>query len=291
MEKIRIENLFINVKKNGRLFKIIDDQSLEIHPGDVILLSGPNGSGKSSVIRTIVGDLLDFPGLSYSGKLFFYESHNDYFLIDGSEKNRRLFLSKCCYVSQNDDTAFVGVLDSIMASLDSFPIENKLRYVFDFIYNNLLFKCYFPEDENVKVSRKADKFLKQISIENPNEEQIKTAMFLTMKTTHMSGGQKKLLNIIANLIKYEFCDICIIDEPINNLDYSNVRLFANLLQKIRSQKPPLSFLIVSHCRSIPIINRIIQIQNKHFYEVEDVKTAMPSGCSSCFGPIVDGRYI
>lgn len=291
MEKISIENLSINIKKNGQTFKIMDNQSLEIRPGDVILISGPNGSGKSSVIKTIVGDLLDFSGLSYTGKLCFYERNNDYFLIDENQKNRRLFLSRCSYVSQNDDTPFVEVLDSILASLDSFSIENKLRYVFDFIYNNSLFQSYFSEDEDIKISKKASKLLKQLFIEEPTKEQAKTAVFLTMKSTHMSGGQKKLLNIIANLIKYDFCDICIIDEPINNLDYSNVRLFANLLQSIHTKKPSLSFLIVSHCRSIPIINRIVQIRNKQFYEVEDVKTAMPSGCSSCFGPIVDGRYI
>ena len=140
MEKISIENLSINIKKNGQTFKIMDNQSLEIRPGDVILISGPNGSGKSSVIKTIVGDLLDFSGLSYTGKLCFYERNNDYFLIDENQKNRRLFLSRCCYVSQNDDTPFVEVLDSILASLDSFSIENKLRYVFDFIYNNSFFR-------------------------------------------------------------------------------------------------------------------------------------------------------
>lgn len=111
--------------------------------------------------------------------------------------------------------------------------------------------------------------------------------YLSMSTRRMSGGQKKLTNIFSNLIRYSFCDLLILDEPLNNLDYSNVRAFSNVLTKIYRTKPELGIILVTHCRSIPIINRIIEIdpERELFYEN---KTYI---CSSCFGVVnEEGLY-
>ena len=97
----------------------------------------------------------------------------------------------------------------------------------------------------------------------------------------MSGGQKKLTNIFSNLIRYNFCDLIILDEPLNNLDYSNVRAFSNVLTRLYHSKSDRAIILITHCRSIPIVNRIIEIDPtlKAFKESDSYI------CSSCFGNV------
>lgn len=72
------------------------------------------------------------------------------------------------------------------------------------------------------------------------------------------------------------------------LDFGNVRAFSNILTKLYHSKPELAIILVTHCRSIPIVNRIIEIDptSKQFNEDEVYV------CSSCFGPVDnEGLYI
>ena len=45
----------VSVKRGHR--QIVNDVSLEVHPGRVLALVGPNGAGKSSILSTLSGDL------------------------------------------------------------------------------------------------------------------------------------------------------------------------------------------------------------------------------------------
>lgn len=107
-----------------------------------------------------------------------------------------------------------------------------------------------------------------------------------MNIKKMSGGQKKLTNIMTNLIRYSFCDLLLLDEPLNNLDYNNVRLFSNVLTRIYRDKPELGIIMVTHCRSIPIVNRVIEIQpnTKKLVETKNYS------CNSCFGELDEKGY-
>ena len=77
-------------------------------------------------------------------------------------------------------------------------------------------------------------------------EDFLAAKYLSMSTKRMSGGQKKLTNIFSNMIRYDFCELIILDEPLNNLDYSNVRAFSNVLTRIYRSKPELAIILVTH---------------------------------------------
>ena len=95
-------------------------------------------------------------------------------------------------------------------------------------------------------------------------------------------------NIFSILIKSDYVQLILMDEPLNNLDYDNVRKFSNILTMIHNDHPKISMVLVTHCRSIPIINRVIEIDTitKELFEGELYK------CNSCFGKIDNkGMYI
>ena len=89
-----------------------------------------------------------------------------------------------------------------------------------------------------------------------------------------------------HLIRYSFCKLIILDEPLNNLDYSNVRAFSNTLTKIHELKPDIGVLMVTHCRSIPIISKVVEIDksSKHLIDGGSYH------CNACFGMVSKEGY-
>lgn len=292
MTLLEVKDLNIDIKKGNHVYKKIIEQSFEVNEGDVILLSGPNGSGKSSIIKTLVGDTIGFTSLEASGD-FYYFKNGKKIKINENDNSISNFVGDICYISQNDDTSFALVVDSFLSAIEKENIQNKTKYIFDFLIKYKTYNCFFDSTDDIKMNSKAKRLLNTLGIESSNDEFNKTALFLTSKKRELSGGQAKMLNILSNLIRIEFCSMCLIDEPLNNLDYSNVRLFSNIITTIHNEYPKKAFLIVTHCRSIPAINRIIQIDTskKALVEINDASEHLHSDCSSCFGQIINGFYI
>lgn len=293
MKVIDIRGLSIQVKKGNGFLSKIENQSFSVNEGDVLLITGPNGCGKSSIVKSVVGDVLDFPSLNYSGEFVFYYDGKP-INIKEDEKNRSFFVKNVCYVSQKDEMPFEEILDAFLASVDGLvPEKEKKGFVFRFVLKYRAFESFLSERERIKPSAKVKKFLSSAGGNVADQDHIRAAMFLLGRTKNLSGGQAKLLNILSNLVKYPFAKAILLDEPINNLDYSNVRLFSNILAQIHQEYPRLCFVIITHCRSIPIINRIIAIDpnNKTLDEVENVNEMIRSDCSGCFGTIKDGFYV
>ena len=292
MKLLEIDNLSISIRNDRNLHPKLVDQTLVINEGDVVLLTGPNGCGKSSVIKSLVGDVLDFTAMETKGD-FYYFQNNQKVKINCNEKSVSEFAGKTCYISQDDNTSFTTVMDCFLSGIEKEEIADKQKYVFDFILRHKAYQCYFSEDAEVKMTRKPLKLIEKLNLDRNDAANQKTAILLTSKKRNMSGGQAKFLNILSNLVRIEFCIICLIDEPLNNLDYSNVRLFSNIIADLHEEYPKMAFVIVSHCRSIPSINRIVQIdaKSKRFLEVENPKDALHLECNSCFGQIENGRYV
>ncbi len=105
-----------------------------------------------------------------------------------------------------------------------------------------------------------------------------TKVTLKSKMQKLSGGQKRLISIIADICLFEDLDYYFIDEPLNNLDMRTVRQISNLLNQIHLENPDAIILMVSHCRIFPFINRVIKIEAGKF--VEDMSSPV---CNTCFG--------
>ena len=276
MELLTIKQLNLDIGGSQK----IKNGSFSVKSGDVILLTGPNGCGKSTIIKILMGAAFEYKGLDYSNSCVFYNGIID---ILNSEHNNEIFRRSVCYVSQEDEFESDSVLDCFVNSIDYFVKDNKERYTFQFIKKFSIQKCFRLDAENTKLDRRCHRIIKSIGLDKNEmtDEDIMVVQYLAMNTKRMSGGQRKLTNIFSNLIRYDFCDLLILDEPLNNLDYNNVRAFSNVLTRIYNTKPELAILLVTHCRSIPIVNRIIEIDPLQ----KSIKEGEAYICSSCFGKI------
>ncbi len=258
----------------------VKDGSFTIHPGDVALLTGPNGCGKSTFVKLLLGATFEYKDLNIENTTILYKETHD---ILNSETDNEAFRRKVCYVSQEDEFETESVLDCFINSIDYAVKDNKARFVFDFIKQFSIQECFGISPENTKLDRRGRRILRLLGL--PKREltntDIKAIKLLAMNTKRMSGGQRKLANIFSNLIRYAFCDLIILDEPLNNLDYNNVRAFSNVLTKIYHTKPELAIILVTHCRSIPIVNRVITFDPLRKELREDESYV----CSSCFGSV------
>ena len=282
MELLTIKQFNLSVGGNQK----INNSSFSLHPGDVVLLTGPNGCGKSTLIKVLMGAAFDYTGLDYSYSAVTYKEEHK--ILD-SESENETFRRNVCYVSQEDEFESDSVLDCFMNSIDYTVKENKAAYVLDFIKQFSIYECFGIGPTNTLLDRSCRRILRQLRISRKeiSQEDTMAIKYLSMSTRRMSGGQKKLTNIFSNLIRYNFCDLLILDEPLNNLDYSNVRAFSNVLTKIYRSKPELGIILVTHCRSIPIVNRIIEIDPG----MKQFKESHTYICNSCFGTVDEhGMY-
>lgn len=264
---------------------LLDDTSFHLAEGDLVLLTGKNGVGKSTLVKALLNDpQLEGENIALSCVASFAGKNVG--------KNFDNLHKQISYVSQNDSFAFDTVLDCLVSSIIDFVAPDTLeKAAFAFVKENHLFSVLFPNDEKVKIrpfQYVTKRLLKRFSFDRsaPTQEEIKTAIFLERKVNRLSGGQKKMVNNICGLIKYPFAKLCIFDEPINNLDFANVRIFSNLLTMLNRKYPKTAAIVISHCRCLPAINKAYYIENQKI-NLETSKIL----CNSCFGTISDGLYL
>lgn len=233
---------------------ILDECSFVVEPGDVILLEGSNGSGKSTLLKTILG--LELHEKIVSGCI----------VIDGfgdvlamSDKERMELRRHVSYLKQKDDyDAFLGytvmdvVVDYFAAYLGRHPNKEELSSL------TALFEHYIPREANIKTSSKIKK---------------------------LSGGQQRLVSIFASLCLKPDSPLYIIDEPLNNLDIGMVKHINNVINQLRIDHPTAAFIIISHCKIFPFINKVMTIKDGDI-DLYDGNTT----CYACFGKANEKGY-
>ncbi len=278
MALLEVKNITINI---GREALITSEEGLSVSPGDVVLLSGGNGCGKSTLIRMIMDDLGN-SGITAQADISFRGQPN----ISKSEKGRQAFNQSVCYVPQSDEFEAERLLDCCLTSMSTVAeIQNKEEYILNFVKQHRFYAVCYPDSITAELGW-SDRYAKRlltkcgIPVEQATQADIKSAMFLAKNPERLSGGQKKIANIVSAIVRCEFSDLLIIDEPLNALDYENVRLLSNAINRIHHEQPKSAMIIVTHCRAITAITRIISVANKTILE-ENENIA----CNSCFGAI------
>lgn len=230
---------------------ILKDINFSFESGKVYLIDGNNGVGKSTFLKSLLG---------FEREL---KKQNGTIIIDGSknvlqmnDNEIQLLRSKIAYLEQKDDYSFnVTVRDVLVDSYKAF-INRKMNKE-DFKYVETIFNR-FSNNLNFK---------------------------LTQKVNKLSGGQQRMLSIIASICIRENSKIFIIDEPLNNLDMKNVAKISNILNQIVKNKKDAVFIVVSHCKIFPFITNVIKIENNKMILSKDTVE-----CYACFGKYDENGY-
>ena len=98
---LKVENLNVTLRHRRVSKKLVEDVSLEVHPGECLGILGESGSGKSMTVKSVLG-LLD-KNFQVSGSAVF-DGHD--LLKESKEELRRLRGSRITMVLQNPMTCF-----------------------------------------------------------------------------------------------------------------------------------------------------------------------------------------
>ena len=143
--------------------KIVSDGSLTISEGDVVLLTGPNGCGKSTIIKLLMGDTFNYHKLDSGSTVALFHHGSSELDILSEESNMELFRRNVCYVSQDDVFESEALLDCFLMSLNYCDIENKEKYIYDFVRKFSIQDCFNIDD--TLLDRKCRKLIDKLDID------------------------------------------------------------------------------------------------------------------------------
>lgn len=252
MNKLTIKDLIIKYSQET----LLDSCSCEILSGDVVLIDGRNGTGKTTLLKTILGidkNMRETKGII---KLSIIDKN----IIEMNDSELLNFRSQIAYLEQKDyydNNPFEIVFDVLADSYKDFYNRSKLTSDDKQLIEEIFMK-YKPLDSRFNLKTKVSK---------------------------LSGGQQRLLSIIASICIRKDSKLFIIDEPLNNLDVNTVVKVSNILNNIIRENKEAIFIIVSHCKIFPFITKV--------FEIKDNKLLLSSKCTchTCYGePDENGYY-
>lgn len=231
--------------------KTIKAENFSLCGGDVALLVGKNGAGKSTLFR-----IFNREGLGYvetHGELLCaFKSNNqqEQFenILSSDDKNVRAIRKSITYLNQVDEALRnFSILDKLVFDVPS-DVSNKNDIQ---NYAEEMYERYLKSSiEKNKGQQKSEGLINKLF----NRTGIKT------KFASLSGGQKKLVSIMASLIEAHFCEsrLILLDEPLNNLDSDNKKIVSDLINNIE-EKQDIAIIIITHCQIFPFVNKKIEI--------------------------------
>jgi len=206
MALLKVSNVAVSAESKN----IIKDLSMEVLPGEVVVLMGPNGSGKSTFANALMGN----PQLSVSGSIIF--EGEDISKLKTFERARAgLFLS-----FQNP------------VSVEGVSIKDLLRRSQESAQGG---KSSFVDFKRDLSSREALLGLdKDFSRRHVN--------------TDFSGGEKKKGEILQMLTLKP--KLAILDEPDSGLDVDSLKSVASAISNFLKENKGSSVIIITHYRRI-----------------------------------------
>ena len=217
MQYIQLSN--ISYTYEGQYQPVFSSISFDIAGGERIALIGDNGEGKSTILKIIMGDLIDFQGeIQYPKK-----------------------------------KPVIGYLPQDMSLISDLSVRNELLATHQVFFDLIkLINSYSLEDqltaaEGVKLANLWDDYHRmQINTYESKIDQILAGLDLSgyadTNCQQISEGEKTRLQLGKLLIKDP--DILILDEPTNHLDLENMLWLEDWICRF-----PGAILYVSHDRT------------------------------------------
>jgi ABC-type cobalamin/Fe3+-siderophores transport system ATPase subunit len=219
----------ISVSINGTV--IISDVNVTIKTGDFIFLKGSNGSGKSTLFNVLARYN---PEGKYriNGKII-CQDNLDILLI--KEKDIHNYLRQIYYIQQETRDAGETVFQrfsNVMLDISAHKISE----------NDVI--GFFNECDVLNVFHG-----------------LRPEKLLHRKLSTFSEGQKKLIEILAGVMRAPFMKILLADEPLNHLDTGNIKKVIELFSNLRKTNPDLAIIMTTHCQAFPAPTKYLKIQS------------------------------
>ncbi len=219
----------------------IEYGSFAIYPHDFVLVTGANGSGKSTFLHLFHPQSEGYFRRRAGTLCYRAFSEEDLLSCDNADELSRL----------NRMVAFVGQEENFWTGASAHS------YIYDVC--RLALKD-FP-DKKARLGRVDDLVKMYFEAYLKRSFKCEYEVFRKKKARSWSGGQKKMINILAGIIKVQVCGLKLIlmDEPLNNLDRDNKAILNQLLKRLR-EEADFAILMVTHCQIFEGINKVLQIE-------------------------------
>lgn len=236
-------------KTDERFRFTIEYGRFDIRLGDFVLIKGRNGSGKSTFLR-----LFHLQGIDYfevtGGDIYFYApDFPDKKSIHNYSVNELTHLN-CCI-------SFIGQEERFLSS-DS---------AYSYIYSTC--KIALEHDKSLTNEQKHARLLEVDSVIREYYDKYLSSSFLckdykTFKRKNVrawSGGQQKMINVLAGIIKAKICKLrlVVMDEPLNNLDGRNKDILNKLIRELMSEGS-VAVMAITHCQIFDGVNKVLQLE-------------------------------
>ncbi len=201
-----------NLKKyyNKGALKALDDVSLDVNKGDVIVLIGPSGSGKSTLLRSL--NLLETPT---EGTILF----------EGTDITRKKYQTPDGKTVKVNIAAHREKMGMVFQHFNLFPHKTIME-------NMTLAPIQVRKMPKAEAEEKALALLKRVGLED------RAAAY----PIQLSGGQKQRVAIVRALMMEP--DVMLFDEPTSALDPEMVGEVLEVMKELA--KGGMTMVVVTH---------------------------------------------
>ena len=237
---LQIENLsksFILHNQGEVNFQVFENVSLDVYPGECVVLAGESGLGKSTILRCLYANYL-----SDSGAIIFNHDNQSQDLNQLSDRALiQLRREKIAYVSQ-----FLRVIPRIPA------LEIVMQPMLDIGY------------ERKQAEQRASELLAHLNIPE---------RLWQISPTTFSGGEQQRINIAREFTVIR--PLMLLDEPTASLDAVNRAAVIELIQEAKDQQSAIIGIFHDIESREQVADRVLDLQSGHFTK-NDTKISVNS---------------
>lgn len=244
---LSVRDLVLHVMGDGAPQKEIRYGSFDIHPGDFLLIKGHNGCGKSTLLR-----MFRLQGTTYfkvaAGEILFHRAGFPEGSIHTYSADELSQLScAVAFIDQDErflssDSAYSYMINVCRIALDGdrslTPADRRER-------------MRAAED---MIAAYYEKYLHR------SFDGIGYKAFKKRKVRAFSGGQQKMIHVLAGIIKARAAglSLLIMDEPLNNLDGRNKCILNALIADLRAEG--IAIMAITHCQIFGNVQKTLTLE-------------------------------